>query len=30
MAIWAGDRLSESVEVRHSPLANENMTNNQP
>jgi len=27
MAILAGDRPSESVKVRHYPLANENLTN---
>ena len=29
MAILAGDHHSESVKVRHSPLASENVTNNQ-
>jgi len=29
MAILAGDRPSESVKVRHSPLSSENLTNNQ-
>jgi len=29
MEILAGDQPSESVKVRHSPLANENLTNNQ-
>ena len=30
MAILAEDHPSESVKVRHSPLARENLTNNQP
>ena len=30
MAILAGDHPSESVTVRHSPRAGENLTNNQP
>jgi len=30
MAILAGDPPSDSVKVRHSPLASENLTNNQP
>jgi len=30
MAILAGVNPSESVKVRHSPLASENLTNNQP
>jgi len=30
IAILAGDHPSESVKVRHSPLASENLTNNQP
>jgi len=30
MTILAGYHRSESVEVRHSPLASENLTNNQP
>ena len=30
MAILAGDHPSESVKVRHSALASENLTNNQP
>ena len=30
MAILAGDHPSESVKVRHSPLAGENLINNQP
>jgi len=32
MAILAGDhpQPSESAKVRHSPLASENLTNNQP
>jgi len=29
MAISAGDHPSESVKLRHSPLARENLTNNQ-
>ena len=29
-AILAGITCSESVKVRHSPLASENLTNNQP
>ena len=29
IAILAGDHPSESVKVRHSPLASENLTNNQ-
>jgi len=29
MTILAGDYLSESVKMRHSPLASENLTNNQ-
>jgi len=30
MAILAGDLPSESIKVRHSPLASENLSNNQP
>jgi len=30
MMILAGDHPSESVKVRHFPLASENVTNNQP
>ena len=30
MAILAGDPPSDIVKVRHFPLANENLTNNQP
>ena len=30
MAILAGDPPSDSVKVRHFPLASENLTNNQP
>jgi len=30
MAILAGGHRRESVKVRHSPLASENVTNNQP
>jgi len=30
VAISAGNHPSESVKVRHSALANENLTNNQP
>ena len=30
MAILAGDHPRESVKARHSPLASENVTNNQP
>ena len=30
MAILAGDHPRESVNVRHSPLATENVTNNKP
>ena len=30
MAILAGDLPSNSVKVRHFPLASENLTNNQP
>ena len=30
MAILAGDHPSENVKVRHSTLASENLTNNQP
>ena len=30
MAILAGDPPSDSVKVRHSPLANKNLTNNKP
>jgi len=30
IAILAGDHPSESVKVRHSALASENLTNNQP
>ena len=30
MAILPGDHPRESVKVRHSPLASENVTNNQP
>jgi len=30
MAILAGDHPSKNVKVRHSPLARENLTNNQP
>ena len=30
MAILAGDHPSESVKLRHSALASENLTNNQP
>jgi len=30
MAILAGDHPSESIKVIHSPLASENLTNNQP
>jgi len=30
MAILTGDRPSESVKVRHSSIASENLTNNQP
>ena len=30
MAILAGNHPSESVKVRHSPIASENLTNNQP
>jgi len=30
MTILAGDHSSASVKVRHSPLASENVTNNQP
>jgi len=30
MAILAGNHTSESVKMRHFPLASENLTNNQP
>jgi len=30
IGLLAGDHSSESVKVRHSPLASENLTNNQP
>ena len=30
MAILAGDHSREGVNVRHSPVASENLTNNQP
>jgi len=30
MAVLAGDLPSDSVKVRHFPLASENLTNNQP
>jgi len=30
MAILAADHPSESIKVRHSLLASENLTNNQP